>query len=86
MQGRRDEVLQSWIEDGIELYKKLDFIDVVPVCCESAGVCPPKNYKPESPKKVDEATWEGKDGKVVSVQPICNKFNEKCLFRPIIIV
>ena len=29
-EGRRDEVVQSWIEDGIELYKKLDFVDIVP--------------------------------------------------------
>jgi hypothetical protein len=69
-EGRRDEVVQSWIEDGIELYKKLDFIDVVPVSCESAGVCPPKNYDPNPPKQIDETTWESKDGKVYRYSPI----------------
>jgi len=69
-EGRRDEVIQSWIEDGIELYKKLDLIDIVPACCESAGVCPPKNYKPDPPRKIDDATWEGKDGKIYRYSPI----------------
>ncbi|AQQ70477.1 methylcobalamin:coenzyme M methyltransferase [Limihaloglobus sulfuriphilus] len=68
-QGRRDEVVQSWIEDGIELYKKLDFIDIIPVCCESAGICPPKGYTPESPKQIDETTWQGKDGKIYRYSP-----------------
>lgn len=65
-EGRRDEVVQSWIEDGIELYKKLDIIDLIPVCCEAAGICPPKDYQPDAPKRVDENTWVDKQGKVYS--------------------
>jgi hypothetical protein len=68
-EGRRDEVVQSWIEDGIELYKKLDFIDIIPVCCESAGLCPPRSYVPQPPKQVDETTWEGRDGKIYRYSP-----------------
>ena len=37
-EGRRDEVVQSWIVDGIELYKKLDMIGIIPVCCPAAGM------------------------------------------------
>ncbi|HPC78319.1 MAG TPA: hypothetical protein PK811_08315, partial [bacterium] len=28
-EGRRDEVAQSWREDLIELYRKLDFMDII---------------------------------------------------------
>lgn len=56
-EGRRDEVVQSWKEDGIELYKKLDFIDIIPVCCEAAGLCPSRNDESVPPKKIDEQTW-----------------------------
>lgn len=69
-EGRREEVVQSWIEDGIELYRKLDMIDIVPVCCESAGLCPPRNYEPDPPRQVDPTTWESRDGKVYRYSPI----------------
>ena len=63
-EGRRDEVVQSWIEDGIELYKKLDIIDIVPVCVMAAGLCPPKNYCPQAPRQIDGNTWEDKQGRI----------------------
>ncbi|MCD4830948.1 MAG: hypothetical protein K8R02_03955 [Anaerohalosphaeraceae bacterium] len=69
-QGRRDEVVQSWINDGIELYKKLDIIDIIPVCVSSAGICPPRNYDPNPPRQVDENTWIDKQGKVYRYSPI----------------
>lgn len=66
-EGRRDEVVQSWIADAIELYKKLDIIDIIPVCC--VGFCPPKDYKPVSPRKIDEMTWEDKEGRIYKYSP-----------------
>lgn len=63
-QGRRDEVVQSWIQDGIELYKKLDMIDIIPVCVMAAGMCPPKDYDPAPPRRIDDNTWEDKSGRV----------------------
>ncbi len=68
-QSRRDEVVQSWIEDGIELYKKLDFIDIIPVCCSAAGLCPAKNYQPDPPEQIDETTWKDKNGQVYRYSP-----------------
>jgi hypothetical protein len=56
-EGRRDEVVQSWIVDGIELYKKLDMIDIIPVCCPAAGIAPPQDYDPDPPRQIDENTW-----------------------------
>jgi hypothetical protein len=69
-ENRRDEVVQSWIEDGIELYRKLDFLDIVPSYCEAAGMCPPKDYVFEPPKQIDESTWESKDCKIYRYSPI----------------
>ncbi len=69
-QGRRDEVVQSWIQDGIELYEKLDFIDIIPVSNEAAGLCPPADYCPESPEQVDESTWADSYGRVYKYSPI----------------
>jgi len=69
-QGRRDEVVQSWITDAIELYKKLDIIDIIPLWCEAAGICPPKDYDPDPPEKVDENTWIYKDGRVYKYSPV----------------
>ncbi len=63
-EGRRDEVVESWIADGIELYKKLDIIDVIPACCDAAGLCPPRDYAPDPPCKVDDNTWKDRDGRV----------------------
>ena len=68
-QGRRDEVVQSWIADGIELYKKLDIIDIIPVCCACAGVCPPRDYNPDPPRQIDDDTWEDAEGRVHKYSP-----------------
>ncbi|MGV7235420.1 MAG: hypothetical protein ACQ9ET_04100, partial [Nitrosomonadaceae bacterium] len=63
-QGRRDEVVESLIADGIELYKKLDIIDIVCVGVSCAGTVPPKDYDPNPPKQLDNDTWEDKQGRV----------------------
>ncbi|MBN2293228.1 MAG: hypothetical protein JXM70_12430 [Pirellulales bacterium] len=68
-EGRRDEVVQSWIEDATELYRKLDVIDIIPVCCDAAGMAPPRNYDPDPPRKVDENTWEDRQGCVYKYSP-----------------
>lgn len=63
-EGRRDEVVQSWIEDTIDLYRKLDFIDIVNVGAMASGEAPPKNYEPEKVRQLDANTWEADDGRV----------------------
>ncbi len=71
-QGRRDEVVQSWIEDGIELYKKLDIIDITPVGRLASGLVPPKGYEPNPPKKIADDTWEDKEGCIYKYSPVTN--------------
>ncbi len=68
--GRRDEVVESWIKDAIELYEKLDVIDIIPVACHMAGVCPPKNYTPDPPRKIAEDVWEDKQGRIYKYSPV----------------
>ncbi len=63
-EGRRDEVVQSLIEDTIALYRKLDLVDIVNLCAQTLGLVPPKGYRPEAPRRVDPVTWEYPDGRV----------------------
>ena len=44
-EGRRDEVVQSWKEDLIALYKKLDFIDIINVSAMASSLVPPKDLR-----------------------------------------
>ncbi|HON72369.1 MAG TPA: uroporphyrinogen decarboxylase family protein [bacterium] len=61
---RRDEVAQSWREDLIELYRKLDFIDIINLAAMCTAILPPKDYIPEKPKRIDENTWEFEEGRI----------------------
>ena len=63
-EGRRDEVVQSWKEDTIELYRRLDFIDIVNVSAMASSVAPPRDYQPERVRRVNGNTWEADDGRV----------------------
>jgi uroporphyrinogen decarboxylase len=63
-QGWRDEVVQSWKEDCIALYQKLDFVDIINVSAMASGIVPPKSYVPEKVRQVNETTWEAADGRV----------------------
>jgi uroporphyrinogen-III decarboxylase len=60
-EGRRQEVVESLIADGIELYKKLDIIDIVSTF---VAQMPPRDYEPENPTKIDDDTWQDKVGRV----------------------
>ena len=62
--GRRDEVIQSWKEDGIEFFRKMYCFDLINVSAMASSVAPPKGYRPEKPRKIDENTWEFSDGSV----------------------
>ncbi len=63
-EGRRDEVVQSWREDTIALYRKLDFVDIINVSAMASSVAPPRDYEPERVRRIDANTWEARDGRV----------------------
>lgn len=63
-EGRRDEVAQSWREDAIEFYSKLDVIDIVPAHAMASSVLPPQGYEPLRPEKIDDVSWRDHKGRV----------------------
>lgn len=69
-EGRRDEVVESWKADAIELYDKLDCFDILSLCTSMAGLCPPKGYAPKPPRKIDDDTWEDAEGRIFRYSPI----------------
>jgi hypothetical protein len=69
-EGRRDEVVQSWKEDGIELFKKLDFIDVINANATAFGRVPPKGYVPDPPRQIVARTWEDREGRVLKLSDV----------------
>jgi hypothetical protein len=69
-EGRRDEAVQSWIEDGIAFFKKMDCFDIINIGAMASSIAPPKGYRPEAPKKIDDNTWEFRDGTVYKYSDI----------------
>ena len=63
-EGRRDEVVQSWKEDGVELYRKLPMLDIVNVDASAFGQVPPRGYQPAAPRKIADGIWEDREGRV----------------------
>jgi len=69
-EGRRDEVVQSWKEDGIAFFQKMECFDIINIGAMASSVAPPRGYMPEKPKKIDENTWEFSDGTVYKYSEI----------------
>lgn len=69
-EGRRDEVVGNLIEDTITLFRKLDCYDIINLCAMTLGLVPPKGYRPEAPRRVDDVTWEYPDGRVLKYSEI----------------
>jgi len=69
-EGRREEVVQSWKEDIVELYTKLDCIDIVNLAAEASGIVPPADYEPNPPKKISYNTWQDSEGKIYKYSDI----------------
>ncbi len=69
-EGRRDEVVQSWREDGIAFYRKMDCLDIINVMAMASGVAPPADAEFEKPLRLDDTTWEFRDGTVVKYSEV----------------
>lgn len=63
-EGRRDEVVQSWKEDAVEFFKKIDCVDMINDSAMASAVCPPRGYKPKAPEKLDDNTWQDDEGRI----------------------
>ncbi len=69
-EGRRDEVVQSWKEDAIEFFRKMDCFDIINVSAMASSVAPPKDFEFEKPSKIGDTTWEFRDGTVVKYSEV----------------
>jgi len=69
-EGRRDEVVQSWKEDAAAFFRKMDCLDVICVAAMASSVAPPKDYEYETPKKIDDNTWEFRNGTIVKYSEV----------------
>ncbi len=65
--GRHDEVMESYINDHIELHEKLD-LDIVNFPMATWAIPAPTDDKP--PRRVNENTWEDKYGRVFKLSEI----------------
>ena len=70
-EGRRDEVVQSMIEDAVELYHRLDLFDVIYLA--KIGLVPPKGYHPEKPRQIAEGVWEDRAGRILKYSALTNE-------------
>ena len=69
-EGRRDEVVQSLVEDTVDLFRKLDIYDIINLCAMTLGLVPPKGFRPEAPRRIDAVTWEYSDGRVLKYSDV----------------
>ena len=68
-EGRRDEVVQSWKEDAIAFFRVMDCFDIINISAMASSVAPPKDYEWETPHKLDDTTWEFRDGTIMKYSP-----------------
>jgi len=55
-EGRRDEVVESYKNDTIEFYRKIDIADIV--CFKETPIVPPAGFKPENPpRRIADDLW-----------------------------
>lgn len=66
-EGRHDEVIESYINDHIELHEKLGF-DIINFPMATWAIPAPSDEPP--PRKLDATTWEDKDGRVFKYSEI----------------
>ena len=71
-EGRRAEVVESFISDTIELFHKLDdVVDIINLNTELYPLLPPSNQSiGDIPKKIGEGIWEDRTGKVFKYSKI----------------
>jgi hypothetical protein len=80
-EGRRDEVVQSWKEDGVDLFRKLDCIDLVNLNAISFGIAPARGERFEAPRKIDDVTWEDREGRIYKFSELTGDIT--CVHDPV---
>jgi hypothetical protein len=80
-EGRRDEVVQSWKEDGVELFRKLDCIDLVNLNAMAFGLAPARGERSDAPRKIDDVTWEDREGRIYRLSVLTGDIT--CVHDPV---
>ena len=69
-EGRRDEVVESYKQDTVEFYRKIDACDLITF--KEAPVVPPRDYEPERPEKIADDAWKDKQGRIWKISELSN--------------
>jgi len=77
--GKRDEVAESYKKDTVEFFRKIELCDIITV--KESALLPPKDYTPQSLKKIDENYYEDAQGRVFQVSHLSNEL--VCVKDPI---
>ncbi len=77
-EGRHDEVAQSYLEDHIELHRKLE-LDIVTFPMATWEIPPPTDDPP--PRRLDAHTWEDRDGRIYKMSDVTHDIT--CVRDPV---
>jgi hypothetical protein len=77
-EGRRDEVAQSWLEDHLELHRRLD-LDIVTFPMATWEMPPPTDDPP--PRRIDAVTWEDRSGRIFKLSDVTHDIT--CVRDPV---
>jgi len=69
-QGRRDEVVESYKQDTVEFYRKIELADIIDF--KEAPIVPPRGYEPDPPEKVGDNIWRDRHGRVWKASELTN--------------
>lgn len=67
--GRRDELADMLKRDIVELYAKLDCLDIINLACHAGGMLPPESYVPEKITRIDDTTWKDESDRIYKYSP-----------------
>jgi uroporphyrinogen-III decarboxylase len=77
-EGRHDEVAASYLEDHIELHRRLE-LDIVTFPMATWEIPPPTDDPP--PRRIDDHTWEDREGRVYKMSDITHDIT--CVRDPV---
>ncbi len=77
-EGRHEEVAQSWLEDHLELHRRLE-LDIVTFPMATWEMPPTTDDPP--PRRIDAATWEDRSGRIFKLSDITHDIT--CVHDPV---
>ena len=77
-EGRRDEVADSIKKDTVEFYRKIDCADII--LPKETMLLPPRDYEPDTPRKIEENRWEDRQGRIY--QAVWHANEIQCVYTP----